>query len=220
MKKHRNRQKRMTRRDFLGAGAALTAFSIVPRHVLAGAGQLAPSDKMNVGCVGVGGMQGVGDVRSVSGENIYALCDVDERELSRAAARYPSAKRYRDFREMLDKEQKNLHGITVTIPDHMHATAALSAMERGVAVYSQKPLTQSVWEARLLTKAALKYKVPTQMGNQGYSSVATRIACEVIWNGDLGDITEVHSMSSGGFARDITEWPPAEAIPPTLNWDL
>ncbi len=114
---------------------------------------------------------------------------------------------------MLDKEHKNLNGITITIPDHMHATVALWAMERGIAVHCQKPLTQSVWEARLLTKAAQKYKVPTQMGNQGYSSVATRIACEIIWNGDLGDITEVHSMSGGGFARGITAWPPVEEVP-------
>jgi predicted dehydrogenase len=132
----------------------------------------------------------------------------------------PNAKQYRDFREMLDREHKNLQGITVTIPDHMHATVALWAMERGVAVYCQKPLTQSVWEARLLTKAAQKYKVPTQMGNQGYSAIATRIACEVIWNGDLGDITEVHSMSSGGFARGITAWPLVEEVPKTLNWDI
>jgi predicted dehydrogenase len=175
---------------------------------------------MNVGCIGVGGMQGGSDVRSVSSENIYALCDVDETNLNRTAEQYPGAKRYRDFREMLDKEQKNLHGITVTIPDHMHASVALRAMERGIGVYCQKPLTQSVWEARLLAKAARKYKVPTQMGNQGYSAIATRIACEVIWHGDLGDITEVHSMSSGGFARDTTAWPPAEEIPAALNWDL
>jgi predicted dehydrogenase len=121
---------------------------------------------------------------------------------------------------MLDKEQKNLNGITITIPDHMHASVALRAMERGLGVYCQKPLTQSVWEARLLTEAARKYKVPTQMGNQGYSAVATRIACEIIWNGDLGDITEVHSWSGGGFSRDITAWPPVEEVPKELNWDL
>ena len=200
--------------------AALTAFSIVPRHVLAQSGQQAPSEKMNVGCVGVGGMQGGNDVRSVSSENLYAFCDVDENFLNRAGERYSVTKRYRDFRKMLDKEQKNLDGITVTIPDHMHATVALYAMERGLGVYCQKPLTQSVWEARLLTKAAQKYKVATQMGNQGYSAIATRVACEVIWNGDLGDITEVHSMSRGGFSRGITEWPAIEEIPETLDWDL
>ena len=220
MKEQRKHKTQLTRREFLGTTAALAAFSIVPRHVLARSGQPAPGEKMNIGCVGVGGMQGGNDVNSFSSQNIYALCDVDESQLNKAATQYPNAKRYRDFREMLDKEEKNLHGITITIPDHMHASVALRAMERGIAVYCQKPLTQTVWEARLLTKAAQKYKVATQMGNQGYSSVATRIACEIIWQGDLGDITEVHSMSAGGFSRGITEWPPVEEVPPTLNWDL
>lgn len=215
MKSHK-----VSRRSFLASSAAAGVFTIVPRHVLANSGDQAPSDKMNIGCVGVGGMQGMGDLRSVSGENIYALCDVDENFLNRAAEHFPKAKKYRDYREMLDKEHANLDGITITIPDHMHASVALYAMERGVNVYCQKPLTQSVWEARLLTKAAKKYNVVTQMGNQGYSSEATRVACEIIWSGELGDITEVHSMSSGGFARDITSWPTGEAVPSTLDWDL
>jgi predicted dehydrogenase len=220
MQKQRKRGNPLTRRDFLGSAAALAAFSIVPRHVLGGAGQIPPSEKMNIGCVGVGGMQGFNDVNSVSSQNIYALCDVDETQLNKAAAKYPGAKLYRDFREMLDKEQKNLNGVTITIPDHMHASVALYAMERGVPVHCQKPLTQTVWEARLLTRAAEKYKVPTQMGNQGYSAEATRVACEIIWSGDLGDITEVHSMSGGGFSRGIIEWPPVEPVPATLDWDL
>jgi predicted dehydrogenase len=199
---------------------AMATVSIVPRHVLGGAGQRAPSDKLNIGCVGVGGMQGGNDVRSVSGENIYALCDVDETFLGKAAEKYPKAKRYRDFREMLDKEHKNLQAVTVTIPDHMHASVALWAMERGLGVYCQKPLTQSVWEARLLTNAARKYQVPTQMGNQGYSHEATRVACEIIWSGQIGDVTEVHSWSAGGFSRGITTWPPTASVPRTLNWNL
>lgn len=209
-----------SRREFMAATAAFAAFSIVPRHCVAGSGKKAPSEKLNMGCIGVGGMQGASDVDSVGGENIYALCDVDEAFLGQTGSKYPSAKRYRDFREMLDKEHKNLDAITITIPDHMHATVALWAMERGLAVYCQKPLTQTVWEARLMSKAAAKYGVVTQMGNQGYSSEATRVACEIIWNGDLGDIIEVHSMSGGGFARDVTEWPPVEEVPKTLDWDL
>jgi predicted dehydrogenase len=216
----RSNNRHVTRRGFLGATAACAAFTIVPRHVLAGSGQPAPSEKMNIGSVGVGGMQGGNDVGSVSSQNIYALCDVDEANLNKTGAKYPGAKRYRDFREMLDKEHKNLHGITITIPDHMHASVALRAMERGLGVHCQKPLTQSVWEARLLAQAARKYKVPTQMGNQGYSSVATRVACEIIWNGDIGEVTEVHSWSGGGFSRGVTQWPAAEEVPPTLNWDL
>ncbi len=116
---------RLSRRKFLGTTAALATFSIVPRHVLGGEGQTPPSEKMNIGCIGVGGMRGLDDVRSVMGENVYALCDVDETNLNRAAALVPKAKLYRDFREMLDKEQKNLQGVTVTIPDHMHATVSL-----------------------------------------------------------------------------------------------
>jgi hypothetical protein len=165
-------------------------------------------------------MQGGGDVGGVSSENIYALCDVDENHLNKAAENRPAAKKYRDFREMLDKEQKNLHGITVTIPDHMHAAVSLAAMERGIGVYCQKPLTPTVWEARLLAKAAEKYKVPTQMGNQGYSCEAQRVACETIWRGDLGDVKEVHAWSGGGFARGVKEWPKEEPVPAHLNWDL
>ncbi len=220
MKEHPKSNAQLSRRQFLGTAAAVAAFSIVPRRVLGGGGEPPPSEKMNIGCVGVGGMQGLSDVRSVMSENIYALCDVDETQLNRAAALVPQAKLYRDFREMLDKEQKNLQGITITIPDFMHASVAVCAMERGIGVYCQKPLTQTVWEARLLTKAAEKYKVATQMGNQGYSAEATRIACEIIWKGDLGDITEVHSFNRGGFSRGITEWPAAEPVPPTMKWDL
>ncbi|MGD0091659.1 MAG: Gfo/Idh/MocA family oxidoreductase [Planctomycetota bacterium] len=220
MKKQLRGEKRVSRRHFMGGAVALAAVTIVPRHVLGGAGQVAPSEKMNIGCVGVGGMQGFNDVNSVASQNIYALCDVDANHLGKAAAKFTAAKQYRDFREMLDKEEKNLHGITITIPDHMHATVALWAMERGIAVHCQKPLTQTIWEAQLLAKAARKYKVATQMGNQGYSSEATRIACEIIWRGDIGDVTEVHGMSGGGFARDIKAWPAAEPVPPTLNWDV
>jgi predicted dehydrogenase len=218
---YRTSGRQTTRRQFLGTTAAIGAAMIVPRHVVAGSGQLAPSDKMNLGCVGVGGMQGGSDVGSVARtENIYALCDVDENFLNKAADKYPKAKKYRDFREMLDQEAKNLNGVTITIPDHMHASVALRAMERGLAVHCQKPLTQSVWEARLMAKAAAKYKVPTQMGNQGYSSVATRVACEIIWDGQIGDVTEVHAMCGGGFARGVTQWPEAEPVPSTMKWDL
>jgi predicted dehydrogenase len=209
-----------TRREFMAGAAAAAACMIVPRHVLGGKAGPAPSEKLNLGSIGVGGMQGGSDVGSVSSENIYALCDVDENHLNGTAARFPKAKRYRDFRQMLDKERKHLDGVTITIPDFMHATAALWAMERGIAVHCQKPLTATVWEARLLAHAARKYKVATQMGNQGYSSVATRIACEYIWNDEIGEITEVHSWNGGGFSRGIVEWPASEPVPASLDWNL
>jgi predicted dehydrogenase len=220
MQKQQTGENCVTRREFVGAAAALGVFSIVPRHLLGGSGQPAPSEKLNLGCIGVGGMQGFNDVRSVASQNIYALCDVDEDNLNKAAKQFPQAKLYRDFREMLDKEAKNLNGVTITIPDHMHATVSLRAMERGIGVHCQKPLTQTVWEARLLANAAKKYKVATQMGNQGYSAVATRIACEYIWNDEIGEVTEVHSWNGGGFSRGITQWPQAEPVPATLNWDI
>jgi predicted dehydrogenase len=220
MSKRNHVPRKASRRTFLKSLAAMATVAIVPRHVIPGSGKPPPSEKMNVGCVGVGGMQGAADVGSVSSQNIYALCDVDEVHLAKTAASYPKAKRYVDFREMLDKEKKNLDGVTITVPDHMHASVAVAAMANDLAVYCQKPLTQSVWEARLLTKAAQKYKVATQMGNQGYSHVATRQACEIIWSGEIGDVTEVHSWSGGGFARGTTEWPKAEKPPATMHWDL
>jgi hypothetical protein len=223
MEKKVSEKTKLTRRDFLGGAAAAAAFTIVPRHVLANSGQPAPSDKLNLGCIGVGGMQGGTDVRNVSSENIYALCDVDDRQSAGSFRNFPQAKKYKDFREMLDKEYKNLNGVTVTIPDHNHTHACMWAMERGLGVHCQKPLTKYVWEANLLKKAAKKYNVITQMGNQGYSANATRTAVEIIWKGDLGDIKEVHAAygSRGpGFGRRLDKWPDPEPVPAGLDWDL
>ena len=113
---------------------------------------------------------------------------------------WPQATKYKDYRQLLDKE-KSIDAVTVVIPDHMHANVALAAMQRGKHVYVEKPLTRTPWEARLLTDAAAKYKVATQMGNQGYSHDATRVAAEIIWSGEIGDVTEVHSF------RGRASWP-------------
>lgn len=217
------RHNRLTRRRFIGTtAAAVSMFNIVPRHVLGAPGQPSANDKLNIGCIGVGGMQGLQDTKNAAqGNNIYALCDVDKRHLGTAAAEFPSAKKYEDFREMLDKEHKNLDAITVVTPDHMHATISLWGMERGLGVYCEKPLTQTVWEANLIRKAAQKYKVATQMGNQGYSCEATRLACELIWDGRLGDVTEVHSMQTKNHrGYGINQWPPSQPVPEYLDWDL
>jgi predicted dehydrogenase len=221
MKEQNKTSKQITRRQLLSGAAGVAAFTIVPRQVLAASGAAAPSDKLTLGKIGCGGMQGGSDLGSVSSQNIYALCDVDERQAGNAFLQYPNAKLYKDFRRMFDKEAKNLNGVVVTIPDHMHTIASVWAMERGIAVYCQKPLTQSIWEANLLKKAQQKYpKVATQMGNQGLSSAVTRLAIETIWRGDIGDVTEVHSMNSGGFARGITSWPEVQPIPAGLDWNL
>ena len=212
----------LTRRRFVGtmAGAA-TALNFIPRNLLGKPGQPSTNDQFRVGCVGVGGMQGGSDVRSITGvgAKVVALCDVDSKNLAAQKGRFPDAKVYADYREMLDKEHKNLDGITITIPDHMHASVAYAAMQRGLHVYCQKPLTQTPWEARLLATAAEKYKVITQMGNQGYSSEGCLRMVETIWSGALGEITEVHCAHGPGFAVGVKEWK-EDPVPENLNWDL
>jgi predicted dehydrogenase len=210
----------ISRREFISTGAlAATAFTIVPRFVLGGSGYQAPSDKLNIACVGVGGM-GRNDVKGVSTENIVALCDADWTRAAETFADFPKAKKYSDFRVMLEKE-KDIDAITVTTPDHNHAVIAMAAMKMGIHAYVQKPLTATIYEARKLAEAAKKYKLVTQMGNQGHASEGARLINEWIWDGAIGDVTEVHTWTN----RPI--WPqgigrPEElpAIPPTLNWDV
>ena len=135
--------------------------------------------------------------------------------------RYDKATRYTDYREMLDKQGKSIDAVTIAIPDHMHAPAALACMQLGKGVYVEKPLTRTPWEARLLTQAAQRYKVATQMGNQGYSHEATRVAAEIIWSGEIGAVTEVHAWHGRpGWPQGMTEIPPPEPVPDTLDWDL
>jgi predicted dehydrogenase len=211
-----------TRRQFLQTAAlATSAISIVPRHVLGGPGQKAPSEKLNIAGVGVGGM-GSGDVRAVAGENIVALCDVDQHALERNLKDHPKAKPYSDFRKMLDT-QKDIDAVVVATPDHNHAVVSITAMRMGKHVHCQKPLTHSVYEARLMAKVAQESKVATQMGNQGQASEAARVLCETIWGGSLGTVREVHAgsnryppISPRGIRRP-TETPP---VPSNLDWNL
>ncbi|UCG47610.1 MAG: Gfo/Idh/MocA family oxidoreductase [Phycisphaerales bacterium] len=215
----RSKNKRITRRGFMGGAAAAAAFTIVPRHVLGGAGNTAASEKLNIAGVGVGGMGG-SNVRACRGENIVALCDVDERHASRVFDRYPKAKKWTDFRKMLD-EQKEIDAVIVATPDHTHAIIALEAMKRGKHVYVQKPLTRTVGEARMLTEAARKYKVATQMGNQGHSGGGVRDICEWIWAGVIGDVKEVHAWTNRPvWPQGIGRPSDTPEVPKTLNWDL
>ncbi len=159
------RDGKLSRRDFVGAAAAVAAFTVVPRHVLGGAGNTAPSAKLNIAGVGVGGM-GQNNIAACAeaGANIVALCDVDAKYAAGVFNKYPDARKWTDFRKMLD-EQKDIDAVVIATPDHTHAVIAMAAMQRGKHVYVQKPLTRTVWEARMLTEAARKYKVQTQMGN-------------------------------------------------------
>ncbi|MHC4061849.1 MAG: Gfo/Idh/MocA family protein, partial [Planctomycetota bacterium] len=163
-----SRRKRVSRRDFLlSTASTAAAFTIVPRHVLAGSGQTPPSEKLNIAGVGVGGMGKI-NLEKLADENIVALCDVDEKYAGKVFDDYPQAKKYADFRRMLEK-QREIDAVVVATPDHTHAVISMMAMKMGKHVYCQKPLTHSVYEARMLTEAARKYKVATQMGNQGHS---------------------------------------------------
>ena len=184
------------RRKFLKAagagGAAVAAFTIVPRHVLAASGKTAPSDKLNIASIGVGGMGG-GDVGHVSrGNNMVALCDVDLKRGARSFKAHPQAKVYRDFRKMFDEMSDKIDAVTVSTPDHTHAVAVMAAIKRGKHVYCQKPLAHSVWEVRELMKAAKEHKVVTQLGNQGHSTESIRNFCEWIWDGAIG---KVHTIT-------------------------
>ena len=178
-------------------------------------------DKLNVAAIGCGGQGGVDLNEAARTENIVALCDVDEKRAAANLSRYDKAPKYKDFRVMLDKEGKNIDACTIGIPDFMHATVALACMQRGKHVYLEKPLTRTPWEARLLAEAAVKYKVATQMGNQGFSHESNRVAAEMVWSGAIGDVTEVHiSTSPGTHPTGLTSPPPDSPVPQTLDWEL
>ena len=182
-------------------------------------GYQSPNERMNIAGIGAGGraLNVLGDLES---ENIVALADVDWARGAEGFKRWEKATKYKDFRQLLDKE-KSIDAVTVVIPDHMHAAVALAAMQRGKHVYVEKPLTRTPWEARLLTDAAAKYKVATQMGNQGYSHEATRVAAEILWSGEIGDVTEVHSFRGrASWPQGMQTLPAQETVPDTLDWDL
>ncbi len=215
----------VNRRAFLSASAATAmSFTIVPRHVLGGPGQIPPSERLNVAGIGCGGMGG-GDIATITklGANYVALCDVDESHASGTFLAHPKARRYKDFREMLDKEAKNIDAVSVGTPDHIHAVAAMAAIQAGKHVYVQKPLTHTLYECRELTKAARVAKVMTSMGNQGHASEGSRRTNEWIQAGILGEVREVHVWSDRAgklWKQGIPRPTATSAVPATLDWNL
>ena len=212
-----------TRRDFLKTGAlAAGSFFIVPRHVL-GKGYIAPSDKLNIAGIGVAG-KGFSDVNNAynnGANNIVALCDVDWNMAKEQFEKHPKAKRYKDFRRMLEKEAKNIDAITVSTADHTHAVAALAAMQLGKHVYVQKPLTHNIYEARYLTEAARKYKVVTQMGNQGASNPDQQQMIKWFKDGLIGTAHTVHVWTNRPvWPQGIPVPQPTGQVPDTLDWEL
>lgn len=211
------------RRDFIKkAAVAAAGITIVPRHVLGGSGFRAPSDMLQIASIGVGGMGGsdINNFNKSGKANIAYLCDVDKARAKGSVEKFPKAKFYTDFREMLDKEHKHIDAVSVSTPDHNHAIQALAAMELGKHVYVQKPLAHDVWEARVLTHAAKKYKVVTQMGNQGASGDGVRQMREWADAGLIGDLVEIYAWTDRPVWPQGIAWPDRKApVPSTLDWD-
>jgi predicted dehydrogenase len=211
----------LSRRSFIATTAAATAgFTILPSTVVGGLGHRAPSDKLNIAGVGVGGRGGA-VVKGLRSENIVALCDVDWKYAAETFNEFPDARKFWDWRVMLDKMKDGIDAVVVGTPDHTHAIVSINAMKLGKHVFCEKPLTHSVWESREMTRVAKEYRVATQMGNQGSSGEGIRRICEWIWDGAIGEVREVHAWTDRpvwpqGLQRpEVGEWPPD-----TLNWDL
>ncbi|MDZ7772861.1 MAG: Gfo/Idh/MocA family oxidoreductase [Balneolaceae bacterium] len=216
----------LSRKDFLGTAAMAGAgLMVVPRRVLGGPGYQAPSDRLNIACVGVGGM-GASNTRSLHelGENIYALCDVDEEYAAETFYNYPKAKKYTDFREMLEQEPE-IDAVVVATPDNTHAAIAIQAMKAGKHAFVQKPLARTIYETRRMAEVAGETGVVTQMGNQGHCFDGTRKIVNWIRQGAIGKVHEVACWTN----RPVTWWPqganvtqPDEIplVPYTMHWDL
>ncbi|KAA3610078.1 MAG: gfo/Idh/MocA family oxidoreductase [Calditrichaeota bacterium] len=229
MKKN-EKSKTISRRDFLSTSAlAVGAVTIVPRHVLGGPGFIPPSDKLNIACIGVGG-KGRSDMAAMLGENVVAICDVDDTQYKSTEAGYvkqgidtevfSKAKRYKDFRVMLEKHNE-IDAVTVSTPDHTHAVAAMAALNHGKHVFVQKPLTHTVFEARKLAETAREKGLITQMGNQGHATEEARLINEWIWDGAIGDVHEVHAWTNRPiWPQGIDKPDTVPSVPPTFDWNL
>lgn len=211
----------VNRRDMLTGALALGAATYIPRRVWGA------NERLNVACIGVGG-KGRGEVldSAKAGANIVALCDVDEARIAKGRsnsilAQFPKAKFHHDFRRMFDEMSNSIDAVTVSTPDHTHFVASMAAMQRGKHVYTQKPLTKTIYEARQMALAAKKYKVATQMGNQGHAMDSLRRTVELIRAGIVGRVHEVHVWSNRPiWPQGMQDWPAKEKVPSTLNWDL
>ena len=213
-----------SRRNFIKKGLTVAAgFYIVPRHVLGGNGFTAPSDRITVAGIGAGG-KGESDLNEFfkSGKaDVGFLCDVDDRQAKTSRKRFPKAKFYKDYREMLEKEHKSIDAVSVSTPDHNHAIQAMAAMQLGKHVYVQKPMAHDIYEARMLTEAAVKYKVVTQMGNQGSSGDGVRKLMEWYNSGIIGDAVEVFIWTDRPVWPQGVPWPKVNAaVPADLDWNL
>ncbi len=225
MKNNAKNDVALSRREFVGAAAAVAAFTFVPKRILGGAGQSSANNKLNIAGIGVGG-RGASDIKEVSSENIVALCDTDLNRAAGTIKAHPNAKIYRDFREMLEKEQKNIDAVVIGAPDHIHAPASIMAMKLGKHVYVEKPMAHTIYEARRMAEVAKETGVVTQMGNQGHGGEGLRLYWEFIHDGAIGKVSEVHVWTDRAGTPERAWWPQGidrpqgtEPIPETLDWD-
>lgn len=215
----------LSRRKFVAMTAGAAAITIVPSYAVSGLGHVAPSDKLHIAAIGCGG-EGASDIQTLmktpkKNAVISHLCDVDDRMAAPRKKEFPKAKFFYDWRELFEKENKNFDAVTVAIPDHNHAIVGLSAMQLKKHLYLQKPLSHDIYEARILTQAAQKYKVVTQMGDQGASCEGMQVLREWIESGLLGDITKVYCWTDRPVWPQGIAWPKtAASIPKELKWDL
>ncbi|MCD6287749.1 MAG: Gfo/Idh/MocA family oxidoreductase [Candidatus Hydrogenedentes bacterium] len=216
---------KVSRRNFVRTAAVAATGSVVfPRFSIGKPGPSANS-KLNIAFVGAGG-RGSSNLNACKGENVVALCDVSESSAAKAFGQYPKAKRFKDFRVMMDKMGNEIDAVTVSTPDHTHFAAAMVAMQHGKHVYVEKPLAHSVWQVRTLRKAAHYYNVITQMGNQGHATEGIRYIKEWYDAGVLGEVKEVLAWFSGPnfkgkyFVKPDSFPPKAEPVPADLDWDL
>ena len=228
-----SRDNRLKRREFLqrsAASAALAGFTIVPRHVLGQSGQLPPSEKVNLAFIGVGsrGRQLVDGMRH---HNIVALCDVDAKHLGQEAQRCPGARKYKDFRKLLDWEGGSIDAVVIATPDHLHVPITTMALKMGKHCYTEKPLGHNVCEVRQLTRVAERYGLATQLGNTGHSSQIYRSVVQLIRSGTIGPIREVHAwcdnewddpprVPAPGNHRGRNRPQQTPPVPAELDWDL
>jgi hypothetical protein len=217
-----NRTNALNRRRFLYYSAlAAAGFGAL------GSGCAAPSirklgsaDKLRVACIGVGG-KGRSDLHHTTTEEIVALCDVDDNQAAEARGSQPKAKFYYDWRELLEKEEKNIDAVVISTPDHLHGAIAAAAIKMGKHVYCQKPLTQTVHEARYLRKLAKEYNVITQMGNQGSAEDGLRRAVEIVHAGVIGPVRQIHVWTNRPiWPQGVTYPTGSDPVPDSLKWDL
>jgi predicted dehydrogenase len=213
----------LSRRAFLAATTTSAAFIATSTRVNAAAvvpGKISPNEKMNVAGIGVGG-KGMGDIMSCRRENVVALCDPDSERAAEAFYKMKDAKQFKDFRVMLETMGDEIDACTISTPDHSHAPAAYMAMKMGKHVYVQKPLTHTIAEARMLANLAKETGVKTQMGNQGHCQDGCRVYAEMVWNGDIGDVTEAHVWTNRPvWPQGISTPLESQAVPDTMQWDL